>query len=111
MEMNIKEECLKAGISVAAYYFRRKKGLSHDDALKVPARKMKGAIPPPTHTAGQENKSRGETPEAVFALFEKNGKLMGIYNGAITNEELLRVATHLTSEALNILKAATGHGV
>lgn len=106
--MNVKEECLKAGISVATYYVRRKNGLSHEEALRQGLKRAKKseAISTPPHQQKDE-----EMPEAVFGLFEKDGKLVGIYNTEINKETLLRIATHLTNEALNLLKAASGTNI
>ena len=104
--MTIKDDCIAAGISEATYYARKAKGLSHEEALQQGVRRARKS-----EAVAPQQQKNDETPDALFGLFEKDGKLIGIYNTEINKETLLRIATHLTNEALNLLKAASGRNI
>lgn len=99
--MSIKEQCIKAGIKECTYYYRREKGMSHEEALSVPiqTKHQKKNIPCKEVSEKQSNE-----PGAIFALFKsETGHIKAIYNGEITKTQLLEVATHLRNEALKIM--------
>lgn len=113
--MTIEEDCHAAGVSLSTYYFRKKRGLSHEEAL-APIKRKKEHSSNPTTLIGQANSKEKhveieksdtfDDQEVIFGLFKSkiSGEIKAIYNGEIDRESLLNLLCYLTKECAEITK-------